>query len=87
MRGTESTNYHDQIRQCSLHNNQVSLAESQLGDTIRQPGTALVGPMRVRSHDPFLLAGDTKCHQLYKPPGDPTGGLLLFSRSGELILM
>ena len=73
MRGPESTIYHDQIRQCSLHNNQASLDESQLGDTIRRPGTELVRPMRVISHDPFLLAGNAKCHQLYKPPGELLG--------------
>ena len=33
--------------------------------------------MRVGSCDPSLLAGDTECHQLYKPPGYTTGGLLL----------
>ena len=42
--------------------------------------------MMAGSHDPFLLVGDARCHQLYKPPGYTTGGLLLsFSCSGELI--
>ena len=59
----------------------------QLGDTIRRPGTWVVQVGVVGSRDPFLLAGDAGCHQLYKPPGSTTGGLLLFSRSGELILV
>ena len=35
VRGPESTIYHNQIRQCSWLNSWVSLAELQLGDTIR----------------------------------------------------
>ena len=54
-----------------------------LVDTIRGHGASLAQATGVQSHDLFPLAGDTKHHQLYKPPGHTTWGLLLFGRSGE----
>ena len=56
-----------------------------LDDTIRGHGASLAHTKLKWSHDPSPLAGDAECHQLYKPPGPTTGGLLLFGHSGEHI--
>ena len=87
MRGPESTNCRHHIRQ---HVPGVTTRPHGLNYHWVTPLSDL-GPewswlAKVESHDPFPLAVDAECHQLYTPPGSTAGGLLLLNCSGELIL-